>query len=196
MPEKKTPKKAATLPAVKNAAALDTIQLSEGVDGVTRDMTNAQMMAAIVTRSALAGATLKAFSGCAVDRIGVTDLIGELRKAGAEVVGGDLGRVERMLVNQAITLDAVFNQLALRASKAEYIKTYEVHMRLAFKAQAQCRTTVEALALLKNPQPYIRQANIAQGPQQINNGGAWHQGAASGAGNYQSAPSKVLEARP
>ena len=42
-------------------------------------------------------------------------------------------------------------------------------MRLAMKAQSQCRATAEALALMKNPQPYIRQANIAQGPQQVNN---------------------------
>ena len=45
-------------------------------------------------------------------------------------------------------------------------------MRLALKAQAQARSTAEALALLKNPMPYIRQANIANGPQQVNNCGA------------------------
>ena len=42
-------------------------------------------------------------------------------------------------------------------------------MRLALKAQAQARSTAEALALLKNPQPYIRQVNVTTGPQQVNN---------------------------
>jgi transposase InsO family protein len=46
-------------------------------------------------------------------------------------------------------------------------------MRLALKAQSQCRATVEALAEMKNPKPvaYVQQANIANGPQQVNNNG-------------------------
>jgi hypothetical protein len=43
-------------------------------------------------------------------------------------------------------------------------------MRLAFKAQAQSRNTVEALAMLKHPQPFISQTNIGQvGHNQVNN---------------------------
>lgn len=41
-------------------------------------------------------------------------------------------------------------------------------MRLALKAQSQCRNTIEALAEIKNPKPYI-QNNRAQ-YQQVNNG--------------------------
>ena len=44
-------------------------------------------------------------------------------------------------------------------------------MRLALKAQAQCRATIETLAAMKNPPVVIaRQANISNGPQQVNNG--------------------------
>ena len=45
-------------------------------------------------------------------------------------------------------------------------------MRLAFKAQSQCRSTWEAIAEIKNPRQvsFARQANIAHGPQQVNNG--------------------------
>ena len=48
----------------------------------------------------------------------------------------------------------------------------DANLRLALKAQAQCRATLEALAAIKNPQPvfFVRQANIAHGPQQVNNG--------------------------
>jgi hypothetical protein len=44
-------------------------------------------------------------------------------------------------------------------------------LRLALKAQSQCRATLETLAAIKNPQPvaFVRQANIAHGPQQVNN---------------------------
>ena len=63
-------------------------------------------------------------------------------------------------------------------------------MRLVLKAEAQARSTAEALALLKNPQPYIRQANMTTGPQQINNESV----AQLPAGNIQSEQNKLLEA--
>jgi len=46
-----------------------------------------------------------------------------------------------------------------------------MYLRLALKAQSQCRTTLETLAVIKNPAPvaFVRQANIAHGPQQVNN---------------------------
>ena len=55
----------------------------------------------------------------------------------------------------------------------EYIEASERYMRLALKAQAQCRATIETLAAIKNPPVVIaRQANISNGPQQVNNGPA------------------------
>jgi len=50
----------------------------------------------------------------------------------------------------------------------------EKYMRLALKAQGQCRATLETLAAIKNPQPYI-QNNKAQ-YQQVNNGTAPSEG--------------------
>ena len=120
----------------------------------------------------------------------VPDLVTEMRKAGDEIVEGNMGRVERMLANQAMTLDAIFNDMAQRSGRQDSFKGIEVLMRLALKAQAQARSTAEALALLKNPMPYIKQANIAHGHQQINNGQQ-----ATGAGNSQSEPNKLLEAQ-
>lgn len=48
---------------------------------------------------------------------------------------------------------------------------YEVFLKLALRAQSQCRATLEILALIKHPQPVaiVKQANIAAGPQQVNN---------------------------
>ena len=187
-------KKAAAAQVAVKAPAGTTLQVSDGEDGITKDMSKGQMMAAVVTRSAMSAQTLKAYagSGAAVE---LADYISELRRAGDEVVTGNMGRVERMLVNQAIALDTVFNQLAQRASRAEYIKTHESYLRLAFKAQAQARSTVEAIALLKNPQPYIRQANIAQGGnQQVNNMYA-PTSEHTGGEKTEVAPSKVLEAK-
>ncbi len=176
--------------------------------GFTKGDTDSQVMAALSTRSALTATTYKAFAGGG-DSLEVTDLMEELRKAGDEVASGNMSRVEKMLAHQALTLDAIFNNMAQRSHKQDTFKGIEVLMRLALKAQAQARSTAESLALLKNPQPYIRQANMTTGPQQVNNGYAGtpsHSGiqtggtfersarAQAGAGNSQSAPNKLLEA--
>jgi hypothetical protein len=66
------------------------------------------------------------------------------------------------------------------------------YLRLGLKAQSQCRATLETLATIKNPQPvaFVRQANIAHGPQQVNNDGA---APASRARESENPPNKVLE---
>ena len=64
----------------------------------------------------------------------------------------------------------MFVYMANLAVKAEYVDQVDRYMRLALKAQGQCRATLETLATIKNPLVvFARQANIAQGPQQVNN---------------------------
>ena len=85
---------------------------------------------------------------------------------------GDMKRAEAMLTAQAHTLDAIFNNLATRAINAEYLNNLDTYLKLALRAQSQSRATWETLSALKNPpvMGYVRQANIAHGPQQVNNG--------------------------
>ena len=106
----------------------------------------------------------------------INTLVDDLVKQ-CELVGdGDLGRAEALLTTQAHTLDAIFHNLARRAAPnvGEHPNAAETYLRLALKAQSQCRATLETLAAMKNPQPvaFVRQANIAHGPQQVNNGSA------------------------
>jgi hypothetical protein len=85
------------------------------------------------------------------------------------VKAGNLSGPEAMLVSQTHSLNAIFTELARRSAlnMGEYIDASEKYMRLALKAQAQCRATIETLATLKNPPVVIaRQANISAGPQQ------------------------------
>ncbi len=84
---------------------------------------------------------------------------------------GSMRRPEAMLLSQAHTLDELFNHFARRAHCQEQMKHYETFLRLAFKAQAQCRATLETLSNIKNPPVvFAKQANINNGNQQINNG--------------------------
>jgi hypothetical protein len=104
----------------------------------------------------------------------LAELVDDLREQVKQVQGGDLGRVEAMLYGQAVTLQTIFTSLARKTVAQEYLKQFQANLTLALKAQAQCRATLQALAEIKNPRPvsFVQQANIANGPQQVNNGPA------------------------
>jgi hypothetical protein len=101
----------------------------------------------------------------------------ELKGQIAEVNKGDMKRAEAMLLSQANTLDELFNNLAKRAHSQSLLPQFETMLRLALKAQTQCRATLETLSNIKNPPiVYAKQANFASGHQQINNGVPTHTG--------------------
>lgn len=104
--------------------------------------------------------------------LAITDYVDELKRQAKEINDGNLGDVEAMLVTQANTLDMIFNQLARRAADSQHLVQLETQLRLALKAQSQCRATLETLAEINNPcsVAFVRQANFADGPQQVNNG--------------------------
>lgn len=110
---------------------------------------------------------------------------------------GDMKRTEAMLYGQAHALQAIFMGLARRADSAEYVKNCETYLRMALKAQNQCRMTLETLATIKNPPVVIaRQANINHGgQQQVNNGVAAPAGCCppARAANSPAAPTELLE---
>lgn len=105
--------------------------------------------------------------------IGMTEAM-ELMKAKAQAINaGDLREAETALFAQATSLHAIFIELTRRAglNMGTHLDATETYMKLAFKAQNQARMTLETLAAIKNPPVvYARQANFANGPQQVNNG--------------------------
>ena len=100
------------------------------------------------------------------------DALEKVLKAQAEKIhNGDMRQVETMLISQASALQGMFANMVRRASSSNQIPTIDLYMKFALRAQNQCRMTLETLANIKNPPVvYARQANIAQGHQQINNG--------------------------
>jgi len=122
----------------------------------------------------------------------VTELEQQVRAAN----DGSLARPEAMLVAQAHSLDAIFHNLARKAAGAEYLEQLDRYLRLALRAQAQCARTLEVLGELKNPQPvtFVRQANVAHGPQQVvNNGVTTAASAPSPAHGTTTPPTQLLE---
>jgi len=136
-------------------------------EGARRDV--ARMMAAPETAAARAISATEGREGMG-EHLDVPELVDCLREQAATVNGGNMAQVEAMLTNQAAALQSLFARLIERGMGANMLPQYEAHMRLALRAQAQCRATLETLATIKNPPiVYARQANIANGPQQVNN---------------------------
>lgn len=107
-------------------------------------------------------------------RVGVVDLSAlghELRESASNVIAGDMTSVKALLYDQAVALQAIFTNLSIEASKSDSIARMEPLLRMALKAQNQSRAALETLAMVMSPPVvFARQANIANGPQQVNNG--------------------------
>ena len=161
----------AKTPAKAPATNVKALQLSR-----TPDQTDAQAeAAAAVMPSVNAAIVVDAFQRNIMgEDLNFTALIDGLRASSDKVKAGDLSTLEAMLLGQATALQTIFASLAKRAVNQEYQKHYEAFLGLALKAQAQSRATISALVDLKYPRQatFVKQANIAHGPQQVNNGGA------------------------
>jgi len=158
--------------------------------------TKAVLARNVLRPSVRAAVTAQSFSKT-FGELDLNSLIEELAAQVASTANGDLRREEAMLVAQAHSLEAIFHELARRAAlnMGDYINATEIYMRLALKAQSQCRATIETLALMKNPQPvtFVRQANVAHGPQQVNNVPQPTVDAASRARESENSQNKLLE---
>lgn len=141
--------------------------------GKTQEETE-RNFAAVATSSELAayrvikGAEEKSGIGKMID---TPAMMAQLRDQAAAVNRGDMAQAEGMLMNQATALQSLFARLAERGMGCDQAPAFEANMRMALRAQSQCRATLETLAAIKNPPiVYAKQANISHGPQQVNNG--------------------------
>ena len=102
----------------------------------------------------------------------VNDWMSSLEQTTKAVKSGNLSSIEGVLVGQAYALDALFLHLIRLSQDTNLMPQLETFTRLALKAQSQSRATAQTLAAIKNPQQavFMKQANIAHGPQQVNNG--------------------------
>lgn len=122
-----------------------------------------------------------------VDRgeVGVFDVAEALRVICDKARKGSEDLTTDILITQAVTLDATFTDMLRRASLnfGQYPEAAERYMRMAMKAQANCRVTLEALTKVQRGGEQIvkhvhvdnrgGQAVIAE---TINSGGGPHNG--------------------
>ena len=96
------------------------------------------------------------------------------------VKAGNFEKLTDMLAAQAVALDAIFTEYSRRSlvNAGQYISAAESYANLALKAQANCRTTIEALAKIKRGgKQTVKVVHVHEGGQAvvaetINQGGA------------------------
>jgi len=181
--------------ATATSAAGNPTQPSDNPNTLTARPLDGETQGETIARHALqpeiqAALTIKHFERGALVGASLNSLVDQLSEQSVFSNNGDLSRSEALLTAQAHTLDAIFHDLARRAAvnAGEYLNACEIYLRLALKAQSQCRATIETLAEIKNPShvTFAKQANIAHGPQQVNNG-------VPSRGENNILPSKLLE---
>ena len=167
-----------------------------GRPGITEDRLIADLVA---EGEATNASTALRFVHADHGELSLTDMVKALHTHGEAINRGDLSAAERMLNSQAVALNAIFGELARRAAlnMGTHLGATESYMRLALKAQSQSRATVETLAAIKNPPVvFTKQMNVANGPQQVNNGPApYSTPTSTRTGEAASAPTELLEDR-
>jgi hypothetical protein len=135
--------------------------------------TEAQGMGRVLVDPAVnAACALQSYQGFMGEDISMMATIETIQRTTDRIKGGDLSDLEAMLVSQAMALQTMFTNLARRAQVQQAQRNLEAFLALGLKAQAQSRATISALVDLKYPRQatFVKQANIAHGAQQVNNG--------------------------
>lgn len=166
-------KKAAAKSAVGKQGASPRDPQTLPIQGQQGDTMPVSKAKAATKASINAVLVVNAFQGNIMGKdVDLGELVTEMQGKFEKVKDGDLSTLEAMLVGQATALQTMFTSLTMKAANQEYLKNYQSFMMLALKAQAQSRATISALVDLKYPKQaatFVKQANIAQGHQQVNN---------------------------
>ena len=127
-------------------------------DGKSRERQIAELVLTSAVVNANTATTVGEGSFGEIDLTEALSIMGELA---SKVKDGDLTSLEDTLTVQAKTLDVMFNELARRAAlnMRERLSACETCLRMALKAQTQCRATIETLAEVKYPKAatFVRQ---------------------------------------
>ena len=134
------------------------------------------------------------FTSAILPKAEIADVASALREKITTIQNGDMQPIEAMLIGQAQALQTMFVSLGRQAASKTSLPQYTVFMNLALKAQSQSRATIQALVELKYPKQatFVKQANIANGHQQINNATSTRTPAHAHAKAIESQPNELL----
>lgn len=101
---------------------------------------------------------------------GIADFADIIKQAGKDASEGDLAFASRLLASQAMTLDMIFAETVRRmaCNIGTHLPAMEIYARIAMKAQANSRATLEALAKLHAPREQtVRHVHVNEGGQAV-----------------------------
>lgn len=101
---------------------------------------------------------------------GLVEYAREIKERADKAATGDLEASSALLMAQALSLDSIFSEYARIAlvNVSKHMDASERYMRLALKAQANSRTTLEALAKLHQPREQtVRHVHVNEGGQAV-----------------------------
>ena len=150
---------------------------------------NAKVSLSPATMSAVLS---EAFTNQLFPDTSIADVANALRDKITNIQDGDMKSIEAMLIGQAQALQTMFVSLGRQAASKTSLPQYTAFMNLALKAQSQSRATIQALVELKYPKQatFVKQANISNGHQQVNNATNTHTPAHARAIEHQ--PNELL----
>ena len=126
--------------------------------------------------------------------LAISDVASVLREKITIIQNGDMQPIEAMLIGQAQALQTMFVSLGRQAASKTSLPQYTAFMNLALKAQSQSRATIQALVELKYPKQatFVKQANISNGHQQVNNATSTHAHTPAHAKENKNQPNELL----
>ena len=104
------------------------------------------------------------------DKPGLTEFAWSIKERADKAASGDLGDVSGLFMAQALSLDSIFTEYARIAlvNVSSNVDASERYMRLALKAQANSRATLEALSKLHQPREQtVRHVHVNSGGQAV-----------------------------
>lgn len=148
-----------------NALTVERTETETGAQALARRLLEPQF------RHALSASTFASKAlGNKIEGPGIMDFVNHVHKVTKNAEAGDLAIVSRLLVSQALTLDAMFTELVRCAglNLSSHIVAAESFGRMAIKAQTNCRATLEALAKLHQPREQtVRHVHVNEGGQAV-----------------------------
>lgn len=96
---------------------------------------------------------VKGFQPYGSKEVSLNATIQSLRDHTEHASTGDLDGLEIMLASQVVSLNTIFTEMARRAAMqfSSHVEVGEKYLRLALKAQSNCKATIETLVGIKNP---------------------------------------------
>lgn len=104
------------------------------------------------------------------DKPGLTEYAWAIKERADKAATGDMEASSALLMAQALSLDGIFTEYARIAlvNVSKHMDASERYMRLALKAQANSRATLEALAKLHQPREQtVRHVHVNEGGQAV-----------------------------